>query len=124
MLLLDTHVFLWFESHDARLVKDVCDEIERCPDVFISIVSFWEIAIKNSLGKLTLAASITDLMGDCAAYGFSILPIHASHLDQIKDLPLIHRDPFDRLLICQAQVEKLKLVTFDENIRKYNVETL
>ena len=125
MILLDTHAFLWFESNSPMLPQAVMDEIQTDDQVFISIASFWEIAIKNSMGKLELRMEIDELMDHCAVSGFTILPIDKAHLRRLKRIPWIHRDPFDRLLICQAQAEGLTLVTKDENIRKYDgVKTL
>ena len=92
-------------------------------DVFVSIASFWEIAIKNSLGKLELPASITEMMEVCRSLQITVLPISAAQLERLKDLPWIHRDPFDRLLICQALEKDLTLITVDSNIVKYDVKT-
>ena len=97
--------------------------IEEDQSVFVSIASFWEITIKNSLGKLDLDIQVTDLMSSCAGDGLTILPIKASHLEVLKTLPWIHRDPFDRLLISQAISEDLTFVTVDENIKKYDLKT-
>ncbi len=124
MLLLDTHTFLWFVNADDRLPQKTSDVIEEDPDVFVSVASFWEITIKNSLGKLELDLPITELMKSCIEDGFTILPINAPHLEVLKNLPWIHRDPFDRLLISQAIAEELTFVTVDGNIRKYDIKTL
>jgi len=124
MLLLDTHAFYWFICDDERLSKTAKESIETEERVFVSVCSFWEMAIKSSLGKLILPAPITDLMESCAEHNITILPIGAAHLERLKDLPWIHRDPFDRMLICQAQEENLKLVTVDANIVKYPVKTI
>ena len=121
MLLLDTHVFLWFVNGDTKLSKEMLQAIETEEKVWVSVISFWELAIKSSLGKLTLPCPVSQLMEDCAKMNLSILPIKAQHLEQLEHLPWIHRDPFDRLLICQAQAEGLKLATVDENIRQYEV---
>ena len=111
MLLLDTHAFLWFLSDDSRLPSEVCKIIQSDEDVYISIASFWEIAINNSLGKLQIPKSVSQIMEDCVQNSFKILEIHGKHLERLKDLPWYHRDPFDRLLICQAQEEHLTMVT-------------
>ena len=103
MLLLDTHAFLWFEADSIRLSQRARNLINNSDAVFVSIASFWEMAIKQNFGKLDLGVSISELMDDCDGLGFDILPIRGSHLERLKDLPFIHRDPFDRLLICQAQ---------------------
>lgn len=123
MLLLDTHTFLWFVNADKKLPKNTSDMIEEDQTVFVSIASFWEITIKNSLGKLDLDIQVTDLMSSCVDDGLTILPIKASHLEVLKTLPWIHRDPFDRLLISQAISEDLTFVTVDENIKKYDLKT-
>ena len=124
MLLLDTHTFLWFVNDPTRLPEKVNAEIETVESVYVSIASFWEITIKSSLGKLDLPAPISQMMKDCELLDFSILPIKSGHLEKLLTLPWHHRDPFDRLLISQAQAENLKLVTIDENISRYDVETL
>jgi PIN domain nuclease of toxin-antitoxin system len=79
------------------------------------------MAIKASIGKLQLPASITELMESCKELEFCILPIAAAHLECLKDLPWIHRDPFDRLLVSQAAAEDLTIVTVDGNISKYDI---
>ena len=124
MFLLDTHTFLWFLEDDPKIPKNVKETIETAQDIRVSIGTFWEMAIKASIGKLTLPAPITTLMDDCTELGFTILPIEASHLERLKELPKIHKDPFDRLLVCQAQAENLTVITADENIAKYDIQTL
>ena len=124
MILLDTHTFLWFLNDDPKLPAATKDLIETAQNVFVSIGSFWEIAIKESLGKLTIPASVSELISDCESNRMTLLPVKAAHLDLLKDLPKIHGNPFDRLLICQAKAENLTLITVDENIKKYDVKTL
>ena len=121
MYLLDTHAFLWFLSDDPKLPTTAKATIEEAENVYISIASFWEIAIKESIGKLILPATIPQLMEECEKLDFAILPIKAVHLSLLKDLKRLHGDPFDRLLICQAKAEEMILVTLDANIRKYDV---
>ena len=110
MILLDTHAFYWFITEDEKLPKNVKDVIEESEDVFISIVSFWEMAIKSSRGNLALPAPIGKLMSDCGEMDISILPIGPHHLDRLADLPFIHKDPFDRLIICQAMEEGMTIL--------------
>ena len=124
MFLLDTHTFLWFLEDDPKIPQNVKETIATAQDIRVSIGTFWEMAIKASIGKLTLPAPITTLMDDCTELGFTILPIEASHLERLKELPKIHKDPFDRLLVCQAQAENLTVITADENIAKYDIQTL
>ena len=125
MYLLDTHTFLWFLNDDSRLPADTKELIETTADpICVSIGAFWEMAIKDSIGKLTLPASIAQLMEDCQEMGFSILPIQSAHLERLKQLPRLHGDPFDRLYVCQAQAEGMTIITTDENIVRYDVATL
>lgn len=122
MLLLDTHAYLWFLMDDPKLPASVKRLIESEETVCVSIGSFWEIAIKDSIGKLRIPAPVSTLVDECEKYRMSVLPIEAEHLALLKDLPRIHGDPFDRLLICQAKAENMILVTADENIVKYDVQ--
>jgi PIN domain nuclease of toxin-antitoxin system len=119
-LLLDTHVVLWWLTDDPTLAADVKDRLDYDPDVYVSSATVWEVAIKQSIGKLTpstLPESIRDS-------GFHPLSITAEHGIVAGRLPLIHRDPCDRMLIAQAQVEGLTLVTRDAHIQKYEVDVL
>ncbi|MBE7003552.1 MAG: type II toxin-antitoxin system VapC family toxin [Ruminococcaceae bacterium] len=101
MYLLDTHTFLWFLNDDPKLPHDTKELIETAAEpISVSIGTFWEMAIKDSIGKLELPAPITQLMEDCREMGFTILPIQPSHLERLKQLPKLHGDPFDRLYIC------------------------
>ena len=123
MYLLDTHTLLWFLNDDPKLSKKVKELIETTQQIYVSIGTFWEMSIKNSIGKLSLPAPISEIIAGCESLGFSVLPIKAAHLERLKTLPFIHRDPFDRLLICQAQAEDMTLITVDESIVKYDVRT-
>lgn len=110
-LLLDTHVFLWVVADDKKLSKDARKLILDADDVFVSSASIWEASIKAGLGKLDVDVKL--LVEEIAKSGFSELPVRASHAVRVRDLPDIHRDPFDRLLIAQAMTEPLLLVTYD-----------
>lgn len=122
MILLDTHVIYWFFTEDEKLPLKLRQQIETEAEVCVSIVSFWEMAIKSSIGKMELPAPISVMIAACEKMDFQILPITALHLERIKDLPPVHGDPFDRLLICQAQEGKMSFMTKDENIPKYDVD--
>lgn len=125
MYLLDTHTFLWFLNDDPKLPHDTKELIETATEpISVSIGTFWEMAIKDSIGKLELPAPITQLLEDCREMGFTILPIQPSHLERLKNLPKLHGDPFDRLYICQAQAEGMTIITTDENIVRYDVATM
>ena len=121
--LLDTHAILWYVDADARLPLTLRDKIDAS-ECFYSIASLWEIAIKQSLGRLNASISIFDYDQLCRQAGFCCLPIKPSHLERIKALPSIHRDPFDRLLVSQAQEEGLVIVTTDGLIPQYPVMTV
>ena len=115
-LLLDTHAFVWWDN-DA-LPRAVRDRIQSADAVYVSAVSAWEVAIKTALGKITARAAFADAIDD---YGFDPLPITVAHADAVRALPPHHRDPFDRLLVVQAQIEDLTLVSRDPVMRLYRV---
>jgi PIN domain nuclease of toxin-antitoxin system len=113
-LLLDTHAFLWFVAGDASLATAARTAIaDPGNQAFVSIASAWEVAIKVSLGKLTVDASTVREFFDeqMGANGFTYLPIDPPHVFRVADLPFHHRDPFDRLIIAQALEESMTLVT-------------
>lgn len=119
-LLLDTHVVLWWLTDDQGLADDVKDAIDTEPDVLVSAASVWELAIKQSLGKVRPA----DLAERVAGCELRMLPMMSRHALVAGRLPPIHRDPFDRMLIAQSQCEGLTLVTRDATIQKYEVSLL
>lgn len=92
--------------------------------MYVSVASLWEIAIKQSLGKLDIGLTVQELAQKCEEVGISLLSIEARHLDKIKELPQIHSDPFDRLIIAQAVTEGMELVTKDEKIAQYNLKII
>ncbi len=116
-LLLDTHVFLWFVIQSPRLSKTVYHQIETTPVVYISAASLWEIVIKIQLNKL--AADPNELAVKIADSGFQELPVSVLHTLALERLPLHHRDPFDRILVAQAQVEHLRMLTCDASLKPY-----
>ena len=119
-LLLDTHAVLWFVAGDTRLPRRSRQAIEAADTVnYVSMASWWEIAIKCSLGKLTIDDSLEEFMRQRTAEGFRLLPLEPQHLHSLVALPFHHRDPFDRLIICQAIVENMAICTGDENFRRY-----
>lgn len=125
-LLLDTHVFLWWVTDapelSAKARKVIADEANAC---YLSLASCWEMAIKASLGKLRLAGALDRFIPEqLAANGFSLLNIDFRHTARIEALPFHHRDPFDRLLVAQAQVEKLTLVSADAVLSEYGVKRI
>lgn len=118
-LLLDTHVLLWWLMDDPQLSAPAQQVILDSDNiVHVSAVSLWEIAIKEGRGRLELPEEFDDAF---SAQGFRELPITWAHAQQNRRLPWLHRDPFDRLLIAQAQTEQMTLVTSDHDIRRYDV---
>jgi PIN domain nuclease of toxin-antitoxin system len=116
---LDTHIFLWAVTGDDRLPATVADALLQVDaDVYVSAVCVWEAAIKSSLGRLSVEPA--RLVGAVQDSGFTELPITAAHAAATAGLEPLHRDPFDRLLIAQARVEGLTLVTVDAQVRVYN----
>ena len=125
-ILLDTHTALWFLAGDQRLSRRARDMIESDDNVrVLSDASLWEIAIKQSLGKLKLLEPFESrLMTALKRNAIDSLPIEKSHIFGVASLPFHHRDPFDRLLISSARVEGLPIVTDDPVLRKYMVEVI
>ncbi len=121
--LLDTHTFVWLDNGSSDL-SSVARSLIADPanTVFVSLVSIWEIQIKAALGKLALRLPLADIVADQQqTNGIQLLPVTLAHVLEIDTLPHFHKDPFDRLLIAQAQVEQLILITRDANISKYSV---
>ena len=124
--LIDTHVFLWVITTPEKLSKKALQIIEnRSNDIFLSPVSCWEIVIKYQINKLDLPKDPNGLiLEQIKESEIKILPITAEHAVNILHLPLLHKDPFDRLLISQARVEKLPIITYDSLIKKYEVDVI
>lgn len=121
-LLLDTHALLWWLSGDSNLgVETQAAIADPRNEVYVSAASTWEVSIKRSLGKLTAPDDMDAIVED---EGFSKLPITLFHGDQAGLLPEHHKDPFDRMLIAQAQAEGLVIVTSDEKIALYPVRVM
>jgi len=124
-ILLDTHAIIWFLEGNALMPQTTGDIIRNAANTkYVSVASLWEIAIKTSSGKLTLDDGIMGFMKAIEANGFSLLDIAPEHINAIMDLPFIHRDPFDRMLVAQAMAEDMTIMTIDENIHKYNINTI
>ena len=120
--LLDTHVLLWLLYDDARVPTEVVEALSRpLAKVYVSSISIVEIEIKRSIGKLLLDSSPLDFIDQM---GFKSLDLTMKEARRLSELPLIHRDPFDRLLICQALENRLTLVTADEFVSRYPINTI
>ena len=120
-LLLDTHVVLWWLTDDPTLSDDIKTRLDHDPDIYVSAASVWEVIIKQAAGKLTEPA---DLPERIRSSGFAELAISSEHAIAAGRLPLIHRDPFDRMLVAQARCEDFTLVTRDPQCQKYEVAVL
>lgn len=121
-LLLDTHSLLWSLTTKDQLSETARREITSGQNiVFVSMASLWEIRIKESLKKISLPKNFHSSL---LMAGYDILGISLAHIEALRDLPLLHRDPFDRMLIVQSQVEQLTLITRDAEIAHYKVNIL
>jgi PIN domain nuclease of toxin-antitoxin system len=125
-LLLDTHVLIWLVEGSDNLSQAARQGIDNEDNsLYLSIASLWEITIKMSLGKLQLGISLDRIVDSyILPSGMEIIPIQLNHLLVLRDLPLHHRDPFDRILISQAQAEELTLVSGDRLFLDYSVQIL
>jgi PIN domain nuclease of toxin-antitoxin system len=125
-LLLDTHVFLWYITDDAHLAPEMAAAIrEASNDVYLSVVSVWEALVKHRLGKLPMPSPADDYIRDRREkHQITSLGLEEEALGHLLSLPDYHRDPFDRMLICQALHNDMVIVTVDRQISKYPVRTL
>lgn len=125
-LLLDTHAFLWWCADDPRLSLSVIDAVSSEEnEVYLSVVSGWEIAIKNRLGRLPLPEKPGSFVPRMIErHSLAVLPVNLRHSLLDAELPGLHSDPFDRLLVAQAVLEDMKLVTDDRVVTSYPIRTL
>lgn len=119
-VLLDTHVVIWWDS-GARLSAAAMKAIRSADEVLVSSASAWEVAIKSALGKISSARTVSAAVH---ASAFTELPVLFRHAEAAARLPPHHRDPFDRMLIAQAQVEKLVVVSRDEAFTLYGIKLI
>lgn len=124
--LLDTHTYLWALNGSPLLSRPVLDAIEDGEnELILSVASLWEIAIKVSIGKLELEMPFLDVAVKLPeTHSITLVPVEPSHLDVILRLPYHHRDPFDRLLIAQCQVESAVLISRDDAFDRYGIDRL
>jgi PIN domain nuclease of toxin-antitoxin system len=125
-ILLDTHIFLWYISGDKRISKETKSRIQDLEnEVYLSVVSIWETIIKYQLGKLSLPERPEIYLPiQRERHQILSLPLEEDCVVHLAQLPLIHRDPFDRILICQSIIHNLDLMTDDAIIRKYPISIL
>ena len=120
--LLDTHVALWLFEGNEKLSQEARNIIFNAEsEVYISIVSAWEVAIKVSLNKLDFEGGSEVFLSSVKIYNMDLLGVKGEYITVVEKLPYIHRDPFDRLIVSTALVEGLTIITADENIQKYDV---
>ncbi len=116
-VLLDTHILLWVLTDDPKLSNKAKKLIESAAEIYISAATFWEMAIKVGLGKLTV--DLEEIREYCLDSGFVELPITLEHAIAVKDLEHHHKDPFDRLIVATAMSEPMKLLTADPQVAQY-----
>ena len=122
-VLLDTNTFLWYIRGNERLSQVALETIENPNnDVLISTVSLWEMAIKINIGKLKFDFSWSELLKKIAENDFTLLEVFPTHIEPLLNLPLHHRDPFDRLLVAQAMIEGMPILSSDEILGLYPVQ--
>ena len=124
MFLLDTHTLIWFLDNDSRLPLSTKRQIESAEAVFVSIVSIWEIAIKINIGKLIIKTNFQAIEQNLIEQDISILQIDLAAIQTYLNLPLHHRDPFDRVLIAQSIDLALTIISYDRQFAAYPVTRL
>lgn len=117
--LVDTNIVLWGWHEPHRLSQKQRSLLAATAEFHVSVATIWEIGIKAAIGKLETVQNVTEAL---IATGYLILPIKPEHAEAIRDLPLHHHDPFDRLLIAQARLEDLTIITADRHFSRYGVE--
>lgn len=123
-LLLDTHTLIWFLNGERKLSANAFELIVSDNNrKYVSIASLWEIAIKINLKKLSFDGNVIEIANLIDENGFEILQINVEHLNVYESLDLLHRDPFDRILVAQATVNSLSIITKDDNIRSYPIDS-
>ena len=125
-LLLDIHTFLWWINNDPSLSEPariaIASELNEC---YLSLASCWELAIKSSIGKLQLTKTVDRFIPEeLAANDFQLLSIDFRHVAKVETLPFHHRDPFDRLLVAQALIEKMTVISADTMLSEYGIKRL
>ena len=124
--LLDTHVFIWWDSEPEKLSNrtfELCQAPEN--QLILSVASLWEIQIKSQLGKIKLNIPLAKLVeGQQISNGLLLLPVNASHVYALGNLPSVHKDPFDRMIVAQARVEALCLISHDTILKKYPIDIM
>lgn len=124
-LLLDTHAFLWFAVGDRRLSRRARAAMEHDDaELYVSAASIWEMAIKAGLGRLSLPLPVEAYVAEKIASGYRMMAVTWAQAAGVQQLPLHHRDPFDRLLIAQSRAERCPIVTGDRVFRRYGIDVI
>ena len=124
-LLLDTHAFIWWDSDASRLSQKARDALnDPANKVYFSVVSIWEMVIKTGLGKMSPRIPLRQLATEQQANGLQLLPVTLPHVLAVESLAPLHKDPFDRLLVGQAMVEQMHLVSADVRLVGYGASML
>lgn len=116
-VLIDTHILLWILSDDARLTPKARKVLQAADEVYVSVASLWEIAIKKGIGKLDV--DLEELRANVALSGITEIPVTAEHVIGLLELAPLHKDPFDRLIVATARTEPMKLMTADTKVAAY-----
>ena len=124
--LIDTHIFIWFSQNSSQLSRSAHDLLKNpAHEIFLSMASIWEIQIKLDIQKLALPLPLVDLIAlQRQTNNLQILPIEPRHIYGLSDLPMHHRDPFDRLLIAQSNAEAMPLLSADAIFDRYDAQIL
>ena len=123
--LIDTHILIWYAENDSKLSRNTVEIISNLENqIYVSHASLWEITIKKGLGKLDYPDSIPQMSYFLNLNIFSVLDFDFSHYKKYLELPLYHNDPFDRMLIAQAQAEDFTIITQDEKFRNYDISVI
>lgn len=125
-LLLDTHAFIWWDSNPEQLSNTALNLLaDSANELLLSVASIWKIQVKRQFGKLSLQSSLSEILtAQQTTNALSILPINVEHVLTLDQLPAIHKDPFDRILIAQAIYEDAALVSTDSVFASYPVQTI
>ena len=124
-LLIDTHALIWFITDNEKLPLKTKQIIEnKDNDIYVSIASYWEIGIKNSIGRLDLNSDLETVFKIIEETGFETLPITTNQILKNSGLAFHHQDPFDRIIIAQAMMEEMTIITKDSQFKNYNIPTI
>ena len=124
-ILIDTHVLIWYLEGNQELSRSRRQMIVNSDnEIFVSVASLWEIAIKTSIGKLKISRSLADILQQLSIQSIDLLQIQPGHILQVATLKFHHRDPFDRMIVAQAKIEFLPVITYDEVFGDYGIKML